>query len=732
MKKLFISLLAVWSLCTSTTQAAILKFDKGVQWASFRNLSSAQFSQKFQEYSDKGYLVTDFDAQPVGNSARYSMVLRKNPDNRKWALHRNLTSQEFGNRWQELADKGYRLLDFESYTINGARRYAGVWVKNKEGYAWSSKRNMTSTQYGTYFQEQKDKGFRMIDMEAYSTSNGTRYASVWVKDNTGILWAQLRNMSRATYNQEVTSRLNAGYVMVDYESYQVNGVQKYAAIWEKRSGFAQQIRTNLTYLEFSNRWREYRDKGFRLVDFERYTTSNGTRYGGIWIENDTRYRYSRKNTLNNLVSTFQSDNNLPGVSVAIVRNGTMLYRRGFGFADQGQGKVAHGGSIYLTASVSKVIGGTLATKLHDERRLRNGVLVNFDLNRTTRSYLTSVRKSDGTFVTLPNIHTHTLAQLFAHLGCIPHYSTGPEPTIQHYNRSIDALTQIWNSKLNSCTTGTNRNYSTHAFTYIAAALERATGRRSADLVRSELAVPYGLPTMRALYAQSTIPYDYDRVRPYNSSNVATTFSNNSWKIWGGGIESSPVDLAWFGWKVLNGNIVNANARDNVLWQRVSPNSNNGIAWGLGTSNSRQIAEHTGSWTGTRTHLRVYRNDGLVIAIMANRSNVTGMGTLMNDLANAVLNNGRPARRTPRARTTDQNLTQLANQLRVYPNPAENEVAFQGAGVQIKQVQAQNLLGKIWKLAVRDNRTSLENLPKGLYILTITTDRGKVIKKVIKK
>jgi len=730
MKKSFISLLVVWAVFVMPLQAAILKFEKGVGWASLRDLTSSQFSRKFQEYKDKGYLVIDFDARPLGSSARYSMVLRKNSDNRKWALYRDLTSQGFSTRWQEFVDKGYRLLDMECYTINGALRYAGIWVENKEGYAWSSKRNLTSDQYGTYFQEQKNKGFRLIDMEAYSTDHGTRYAAIWVKNKEGLLWAQLRNMSRTTYNQEVTSRLNAGYLMVDYESYQINGVQKYAAIWEKRSGFAQQIRTNLTQLEFSNRWREYTDKGYRLVDFECYTTSSGTRYGGIWIENDSRYRYSRKSTLDNLVSTFQSDNNLPGVSVAIVRNGTMLYRRGFGFADQGQGKVAHGGSIYLAASISKVIGGTLATKLHSERRLRNGRLINFDLDRTTRSYLINVRKSDGTFATLPNMHTHTIAELFAHLGCIPHYSTGPEPTTQHYDQAIDALTQIWNSQLNGCTTGTNRNYSTHAFTYIAAALERATGERSADLIRSELAIPYGLPTMRALYAQSTIPYNYDRVRPYNSSNVATSFSNNSWKIWGGGIEASPVDLAWFGWKVLNGSIVNANDRDNILWQRVTPSSN-GIAWGLGTSSGRQIAEHTGSWTGTRTHLRVYRDNGLVIAIMANRSNVTGMSTLMNDLADAVLANSFGIINLG-LRKTEQNTQALEKQLVVYPNPAEDEVTLKAPGVQIKRVQAQNLLGKTWTLSVHDNRASLKNLPKGLYILTVTTNQGRIVKKIAKR
>ncbi|OJJ14900.1 hypothetical protein BKI52_40815 [marine bacterium AO1-C] len=730
MKNLILSLLLGWAIFASPSQAAILKFEKGLGWYYFQNQTSSQFNQKFHEYSNKGYMVIDFDARPIGSSARYSMILRKNTDNRGWNLYYNLTSSEFSQRWNEMSGKGYRLLDQESYTINGVQRYAGVWVQNKEGYLWASYRNKTAAEYSTIFQDKKSEGYRITDIEAYNVNGNIRYAAIWVKNTEGIVWAQQRDMSRTTYVAEAQTKISQGYVMVDYESYQIDGVQKYAAIWEKRSGYAYHSKTNLTALEFANRSREYRDKGFRLVDYEQYATSDGTRYGGIWLENSSRYHYSKKNQLNNLVSSFQQINNLPGISVAIMRNGTMLYQRGFGFADKESGKVAHSESIYLGASVSKVICGTIATKLHDEGQLHNGTPINFNLNNATSTYLTNVKKSDNSLVTLPGIHFHTVAELFAHLGCIPHYSTGPEPNIQHYNKAIDALTQIWNSKLSSCLTGISRNYSTHAFTYIAAVLEQVTGKRSADLVRSELAIPYGLPSMRAMYTNSTIPFNYERVRPYNDSNNPTSISNNSWKVWGGGIEASPADLVRFGWKVLNGTIVNANARDNILWKNVGP-SPNGIAWRLGVVNGRQIAEHSGRTTGTHAHLRVYRNDGLVIAIMTNRK-IDALTPLMDNLAEEVLAPGRLTLVTTRARSTDQNLDQLNKQIVTYPNPVSDIVTLQAPGIKIKEVQVQNLLGKAYKVALKNNQISLKSLPPGLYILTIDTDQGKVTKKVIKK
>jgi CubicO group peptidase (beta-lactamase class C family) len=111
---------------------------------------------------------------------------------------------------------------------------------------------------------------------------------------------------------------------------------------------------------------------------------------------------------------------------------------------------------------------------------------------------------------------------------------------------------------------------------------------------------------------------------------------------GGGIEVSPVDLARFGWRLLTGDIVNANVRDNRLWTQVAAASTNGLAWNLRTIGGRRVAQHSGSWVGARSFLRVYRNDGLVIAIRSNRRDHRsdldqGAANLATAIGNIVLN-----------------------------------------------------------------------------------------------
>ncbi len=636
MKKQLILLLFVFisSLC----YGSVLKYEKGLQWVSLRDLTSAEFSTNFKKYTKAGYLMIDVDAYKSGSNLRYAMVWRKNKDNRGWAEHRDMTSDQYHAKWQEYKTKGYRPLDVESYRVNGTQKYAGIWVQNKERYGWSSKRNLTASQYGTYFQEQRAKGYRVVDIEAYQTSGGTRYAAIWVQNKENVAWAQFRDMSRSAYQDKVNEYSRKGYIVVDFEAYKIGNSDRYAAIWEKRAGFASQTRTNRTKREFANLWREYRDKGYRLVDFERYSTAGGTKYGGIWIENNSRFRYNKKSELNALIKKYKDDNNLPGISVAIVKDGKMIYRRGMGYADKEGKKVAHGETIYQAASISKVIGGTMAVQFQSKGKLQNGQVVSLDLSNNVSSYLSNIRQSNGTRVSLPAQHTQTVAQITSHIGCIQHYS-GPEPTTQHYTRAIDAVSQIWNAPLiNNCTIGSSRNYSTHAFTYLAAVLESVTNKSVPELIRSEIAVPYSLNSLRATYTNASIPSNYERAKGYNNSNNPTSLADNSWKIFGGGIEVSPVDLARFGWKVLDGKIVSASARDNILWKRVNSNRTNGIAWEIRNIGSKRVAEHGGSFDGTYTRLRVYRDDGLVIAIMSNRRNHAGseLRGLATSIADIIL------------------------------------------------------------------------------------------------
>ena len=434
-------------------------------------------------------------------------------------------------------------------------------------------------------------------------------------------------MTRDSYSDQVAKQSDAGMVMVDYESYQTDAGQRYAAIWEENtSGRAWVVRTNRKEEDFANYWREYKDKGYRIVDFERYETPSGTRYGAIWAENNPeRQRYSRQGELDQAIQTYANQTSTKGISVAIIKDGQMLYRRGFGWADQAGNRKAWGGNTYNMASISKVVGGTLAAKLEASGRLATGQAVDVDLTRQISRYLKN----------LPSNHTYTMEELLAHLACVPYYTTNPaiDNTTAHAAMAKDALLRFRGTGLiRGCTIGRDYNYSSAAFTFIAAALEEATGRPIDVLVNQEIIEPYSLGTMRVQYESMSLPDNYDRAKRYSEDGQEPGWPDTSWKVLGGGLESNPVDLARFGWKVLDGQIISPSVRDDRLWQNVG-SSPEGLAWNLGTVGGRRVAQHGGQQEGARSYLRVYRDDGLVIAAMSNQAghNIQNLVTTLGSI-----------------------------------------------------------------------------------------------------
>lgn len=611
-------------------------FKKGVGWAFFRDLTHESFADKFDKYRADGYRLIDIDAYSMSGGTRYAMIWEKNTDGRGWAEWRGLTNDEYHVKWEDFRARNFRPSDIEGYNHNGLK-FAGIWVENTEGYRWSSRRGMNRQEFGDYITEQRNDGKRLVNIDIYISGNGTRYAAIFLENKENIDWVEGHHLTRAAYQNRVDELTAQGYLISNFESYMDNNVQRFAFIAEKRPGFGFQIRSDRSELQFANMWREFDDKGYRIVDFECYPTASGMQYGGAWIENSDRYRYDKKSQLDQVIKQYRDDNDVPGISVAIIKDGDMIYRKGEGYADVEARKVAWGETVYLTASIAKVIAGTIAVKLHDEKRLQDGTAVSFDVNDTTASHLTNVRKTDGTIVTIPAHHTHKVNQIFAHIACTHNdYDADTDPAVRQYSRSIDALTQFWDLPLlDDCTIGEDYNYSNHGYVFIAAILEKVSGRSSPDLVKRELAIPYDLGTLRALNETASVPQKYDRAIPYTTANQPSTHANKSWKVFAGGLEISAVDLSRFGWKLLNGEIVRPAARDNILWTMVDSGSSSrrGIGWVVKSVRNRRVAEHGGSFFGARSLIRIYRDDKVVIAIMSNKQ--THRTEDPNDLAQRI-------------------------------------------------------------------------------------------------
>ena len=85
-----------------------------------------------------------------------------------------------------------------------------------------------------------------------------------------------------------------------------------------------------------------------------------------------------------------------------------------------------------------------------------------------------------------------------------------------------------------------------------------------------------------------------------------------------------------------------------------------------------------------------------------------------------------------ALSVDDNLISNNNQIDVYPNPSTSIVTIKAEILKIESIKIFSMLGKeVMQPKVKNNQVDISNLPKGIYLLQIQSDKTKITKKIIK-
>jgi CubicO group peptidase (beta-lactamase class C family) len=608
---------ARFSARTNSLFAAVLD-RREAGWASVRDLSSAEFSADFEQRRASGMMPIDVDVVEVWGQARVSAVWQDNADGRRWESWRNLSTTAFGEKWTDLRNRGYILIDQDCYTLGGTRYYSGIWIENREGLSWTSFRNASSSGYAARFNEYRAAGYLPIDIEAYPTSDGMRYAAIWVENNEGRRWAAFRDMSSAGYASKFDT-YKGSYRVMDLESYRRDGGQSYAAIWvedeHQRGWFAYRDMSEKAY---GDRWNQLRDAGYRVVDFERYPTALGTEYLAVWRQTNDRPSWKHRAAVDALLEEAAAQFDIPGMSVGVAVNGAFTYVRGFGHADVLADRIAHSRTIYRLASGSKAVAGALALDL-EERGL-------IDLARPTRAYAPS----------LPTHHTHLVWHTLTNRSGIGHYDENGSPfPLADFDTATAALDFFEDEPL-VFAPGTDTLYSTHAYTATGAALEGALGRPIADIVRREITDRYDLPTLR-VEERGDGDGERSKVYVWNDvlGNVLVPADNLSWKVLGGGLEANVHDYVRFGMKLVAGQILGAAALDK-MWTPPDALSKYAYGWDTGRDSCQRVVAKNGGQLGSNSYLRIYPDAKIVIAVLTNRQDGGHSATTLGRGIGAIL------------------------------------------------------------------------------------------------
>lgn len=304
-----------------------------------------------------------------------------------------------------------------------------------------------------------------------------------------------------------------------------------------------------------------------------------------------------------LADMFLEKTNLPGLSIAIAKDGQIVYTNGFGYANIKTEEQMKPSSQLRTASIAKVLTATALGRLATNGKLNFNDAIKIHVPYINKQY-----------------ENLTIRQLAGHTSGINHRPSGNSFKNKQYESIEETLKLIKDPLLFE--PGTDYQYSTNAYNLLAAVIEGASGIRYQDYMRDSIFKPL---EMNQTFPENIAISDSKNAELYylrKGKLRKESLSNGSYKLPGAGFRSTSSDLV----KLMNAytkgmiskEVVMEMFKSNVLDN--GEKTNVGIAWRSSIDVfGNNVIEHAGSWRGTRTVLVYYPKEQLTISLMINAS-----------------------------------------------------------------------------------------------------------------
>jgi CubicO group peptidase (beta-lactamase class C family) len=586
-------------------------------WVARHGLTGSQYQAEFNRLLSLGYRLVDVSGYELGGQSRFAAIW-EHTAGPEWVARHNLNASQYQAEFNRLAGQGYRPVRISGYAIGGQEYYAAIWHRIG-GVEWVARHGLTSSQYQAEFTRLVNLGYRPVEVSGYEVGGQSRFAAVWVKTGGPALQAR-HDLTSAQYQATFNDLVRQGYRLVRVSGYSVQGQPRYAAIWVQTGGAPWQARHDLEGGAYQTTFDDLRLQGYRPLQVSGFTRGGRDYYAGVW---ENRAFTGRELTdIETTVSNFMTRFSVPGVSLAIAKDGRLVYARGFGQANTSTGEAVTTRHLFRIASVSKPITSVAIMRLAELGRLRLTDRVFGSGGLLGTSY--------GTLPYQANLDRITVQQLLEHTGG-GWPNDGSDPMFTNQGMSADALISwvVTNRRLDTVP-GTAYAYSNFGYCVLGRIIERVTGEPYEQWVRREVLGRCGVQGM-AIAGNTAAERRANEVTYYGQGSENPYGMNVSRMDAHGGWIANPIDLVRFAVRV-DGFATKPDILTNASVQSMTTASARNAGYAKGWAvNSVGNWWHAGSLPGTETIL-VRTSGGFCWALLANsRSLTAGFGASLDNL-----------------------------------------------------------------------------------------------------
>lgn len=336
-------------------------------WVARHGLTAANYQDAFDEFSGKGYRLVSVSGYDDGRGqARYAAVWKKQAGP-AWAARHGLTAEQYQAAFNSFNQQGYRLTFVNGYAIGNEARYAAIWSKGR-GPDSVARHGLNGAQYQAAVDEFSGKGYSLAHVSAYTVGNTPRFAAIFEKG--GPAWVARHGLTPAQYQAAFDQFTRQGYRLSVASGYRDGGSDRYAAIWTKAQGPQWSARHGTPAAHYQAVFDNHRYQSWEPDYVEAFNGANGIRFNTIW--RNTTFAAKDLALIERKARAYMRANDVPGLSIAIMRNEKLVYAAGFGVADKDSGMPVSPRHRFRIASVSKPITHVAVVNLANQTSLALG------------------------------------------------------------------------------------------------------------------------------------------------------------------------------------------------------------------------------------------------------------------------------------------------------------------------------------------------------------------------
>lgn len=306
------------------------------------------------------------------------------------------------------------------------------------------------------------------------------------------------------------------------------------------------------------------------------------------------------------------EQHIPGIGLAVVREGRIVYANGYGLANIETSTSVSPETIFEAGSITKQFTATAIMLLAEEGKL--------SLDDGIAKYFPEAP---------PALRAVTIRHLLTHTSGIPDVSDGTDDTLGakavvdfHREYTEDELARAYLAQPLDFEPGTKWSYCNASYELLGFLIHRVTGRYYGDFLHERIFAPLGMTTSRTFSYADII---MNRASGYRLIDGAWKNAQPWWSLSmtsgaAGGMWMNVLDLAKWDAALYTERIVKRSSLE-AMWTPVPLDDGSaypgGIGWFIASAKGHRLVFHTAGGPGFCGVISRYLDDRLTIIVLTN-------------------------------------------------------------------------------------------------------------------